>query len=102
MSSMSGSLLDDLVPNHVHDHFGHAAGWAIARALKDDVLHSAAAQVFDTLLAQDPGDGVGDIALAAAVWPDDGGNSVTSEENFGIVREGFEAGNLEAFEFEHA
>jgi hypothetical protein len=58
--------------------------------------------VFDPLLAQDPGYCIGDVAFAAAVWPDNGGNSFTCEENLGVVREGFEPGNLEAFQFEHA
>ena len=98
---MSGSCSIDFVAHHVHDDFGHAAGLAISRALKDHVLHCAAAQMLDALLAENPGDRIGDVALAAAVWPDDGGNSVTCEENFGVVREGFEAGNFEAFQFEH-
>ena len=98
MSSMSGSASIDFVAHHVHDDFGHAARLTVARALKDDVLHLAAAQVLDALLAQNPGDRVGNVALAAAVWPDDGGYSVSCEENFGVVREGFEAGDFEAFE----
>jgi hypothetical protein len=58
--------------------------------------------VFDALFSQNPGDGVRDIAFAAAIWADYGGDSVTSEEYFGVIREGLETGNLEAFQFEHA
>src|SRR5882724_9648218 len=97
-----GFVLDYFVAHHVHDDFGHAAGGAIARALKDHIFHLAATQMLNALFPENPGYGVGDIALAAAVWPDNAGNAVTCEENFCVIREGFEAGNLEAFQFEHA
>ena len=42
----------DFITDQVHDDFGHAAGRAVARALKDDVLHLAAAQVLNALLAE--------------------------------------------------
>ena len=95
-------MLNSLVAQHVHDDFSHATWFAVSRALEDHILHGAAAQMLDALLAQDPGDGVRDIALATAVGSDNGGNSLPSEEYFGVVREGFETGNLEAFQFEHA
>jgi hypothetical protein len=44
-------------------------------ALEDDVLHLAAAQGLGALLAEHPADRVGDVALAAAVGPDDGGDA---------------------------
>ena len=102
MSSMSGSASIDFIAHHVHDDFGHAARLAVARALEDDVFHLAAAQVLNALLAQNPGNRVGNVALAAAVGPDNGGNSVPCEEYFGVVREGFEASDLQALEFEHS
>ena len=95
-------MLNHVVPHHVHDHFSHAAGLAVSRALEDDVLHLPAAQMLHALFAQHPGYGVRDIALAAAVWPDNGGNAIPCKDNFGVVREGFEPGDLEAFQFEHA
>jgi hypothetical protein len=55
----------------VHDDFGHAARRTIARALKDDVLHLAAAQVLNALLAEDPRDRIGNVALAAAIRAND-------------------------------
>src|SRR6185369_6877248 len=96
-----GLDLVDFVADHVHDDFRHAARRTIARALEDDVLHLAAAQMLNALLAEDPCDRVGNIALAAAIRANDGGDSVSGEEYFGIVGEGFEPGNFEAFEFEH-
>src|SRR5205085_9872061 len=93
---------DYLVADHVHDDFGHATRRTIARSLKDDVFHLAAAQMFDPLLAQNPGNRVGHVALTAAIWADDGGNSVSSEDYFGVVGEGFEAGDFQALEFEHS
>ncbi len=95
-------MLDHLVTDHVHDHFGHTTRLTISRALEDHVLHRAAAQMLDPLLAQNPGDRVSDVALAATVWSDNGGDSFTCKENLGVVREGFETGYLEAFQFEHA
>ena len=85
----------------MHDDFRHAAGSTVARALEDNVLHLAAAQVLDALLAEDPGDGVGNITFAAAVRANDGGDSVSCEDYFGVVGEGFEASNFKALEFEH-
>ena len=97
-----GLVLNNFVTHHMHDDFSHPARRAISRTLKDDVLHGPAAQVLYALLAQNPGYCISDIAFAAPIRADDGGNPVTSEEYFGVVREGFEPGNLEAFQFEHA
>ena len=45
--------------------FRHAGRFAVARAGEDDVFHLDAAQALGGLLAQHPGDGVGDVRLAA-------------------------------------
>ena len=87
-------MLDSLVTQQMEYYFGHAAGWPVLGPLKDDVLHLRAAQVFDLLLAQHPGNGVGDVALAAAVRADDGGDSVPCKDYLGVVGEGFETGDL--------
>src|SRR5688500_13222253 len=86
----------------MQDNFSHTVRLAISRALKDDVLHFAAAQVLDPLLAQNPGNSVSDVALAAAVWTNDGCYAFACEEDFSVVRKGFESGYFEAFQFEHA
>jgi hypothetical protein len=86
----------------VHDHFRHAARRPVARALEDDVFHLAAAQVLNALLAEDPCDGVGNVALTAAVRTNDGSDSVSSEDYFGVVGEGFKASDFQALEFEHS
>jgi hypothetical protein len=57
--------------------------------------------VFDALLAQNPGNRVGNIALAAAVGADDGGDSVSCEDYFGVVGEGFKPSDFQTLEFEH-
>ena len=85
-----GLVLNHLIPDHVHDDFSHATGLAVSRALEDDILHRAAAEVLDPLFAKYPGYGIRDVTFAAAVGPDNGGNAVTCEENLGVVREGFE------------
>src|SRR6185369_3328313 len=94
--------LVDLIANEVHHDFGHAAWLPVARALKDDVFHLAAAQVLHALLAQNPGNRIGDVAFTAAVRTDDGGYPVSCEDYFGVVGEGFEAGDFQALEFEHS
>ena len=75
---------------------------SVLRALKDDVLHLCAAQMLDSLLAQNPGDGVGNIALAAAIRSDHGGDTVTGKDNLCVVREGFETDDFQPLQFEHA
>ena len=57
---------------------------------------------FGGLLAEHPGDGVGDVRFAAAVGPDDGGDAFAGELDFGAVAEGFEAEDLNFLELEHA
>ena len=54
---------------------GHAEGGAVAAAGEDDVLLLAGAEEAQALLAEHPADGIGDVALAGAVGPDDGGDA---------------------------
>src|SRR5688572_25628695 len=77
-------------------HFGRGARLARIAAAEDDVFHLLAAQALGTLLAEHPGDGVGDVALAAAVGTDDRGDAFV-EGQFGSIGERLEAGNLETF-----
>jgi hypothetical protein len=64
--------------------------------LKDHVFHLGATQVLNSLLAQNPGDRVSDVALAAAVWPDNSSYSITSEDEVSVVSEGLKARDFEA------
>ena len=50
-------------------HLGTAERRPVRRAGEDHVRHGAAAQRLGTLLAEDPRDGVDDVALAGAVGP---------------------------------
>ena len=84
-----------------HD-LGHAAGLAVLGALKNDVLHLAAAQRFGALLAEHPRYRVGDIGLAAAVRADDRGDAAASEDYLSVVCKGFKTGDLETLELEHS
>ena len=81
-------------------NLGHAGGLAVARAGEDDVFHADAAQGLGRLLAQHPGNGVGDIRLAAAVRADDGGDAVAVKLQLGAVAERFESEDLQLFQFE--
>ena len=67
--------------------FRHAGGLAVACAGEDDVLHVDATQRSRRLLAEHPGDGVGDVRLSAAVRAHDGGNAVALEAELGAVAE---------------
>ncbi len=78
-------------------HFSGRARLARVAAAEDHVLHLVAAQALGALLAKHPRDGVGDVALAAAIRPDDGGDALV-ERKLGAVGEGLEPGDLEAFE----
>ena len=71
-------------------HLRHAQGAALLGAVEDHVLHLGAAQRPGALLAQDPAHRVGDVALSAAVGPDDGCDA-RSELKFRFFRKGFES-----------
>ena len=66
-------------------------------AVEDDVFHLVAAQALGALLAEHPGDGVGHVALAAAVGPDDGGDALV-EGQLRPIGERLETGDFETFE----
>ena len=51
-------------------HAGAAGGFALGRAVEDDVLHGLAAQLAGAAFAQHPAHRVHDVGLAAAVGPD--------------------------------
>ena len=71
-------------------HIGKAQGPPQLGAGKNDILHGMSPQLFDLLLAQNPADRVGDIALAAAVGADDGRDPVMEFELY-FVCEGFKS-----------
>jgi hypothetical protein len=52
--------------------------------------------MFDPLLAQNPGDSVGNIALAAAIRADNARYAITSEDEVSMIREGLKARDLKA------
>jgi len=68
-------------------HFRHAHRGPAARSIKDDVFHLLAAQRFGALLAEDPGDGVGDITLPTAVGAHDGRDTGLVNGYFSTIRE---------------
>jgi hypothetical protein len=68
---------------------GQANGLPPGVSGEDEIIHPIATQEFGALLSQRPADGVGNVALAAAVRADDGGDARLKGE-FNLVREGFE------------
>ena len=85
-----GAVVDLGVDEGERD-LGHAGGLALAGAGEDDVLHLDAAEGLGGLLAEDPGDCVGDVGFAAAIGTYDYGDALAGELDFGSVAEGFEA-----------
>jgi len=78
-------------------HFRHAGRGTAAAAVEYDVLHVVAAEGLGALLAQRPPQRVKDIALAATVRADDGGNPGLQIEG-SPVRKGLESVQLYLFE----
>ena len=78
-------------------HFGRAGRLARVAAAEDHVLHAVAAQALGALLAEHPGQRVDDVALAAAVRPDDGGDALF-EGQLGPIGKALEAGDFETLQ----
>ena len=57
-----------------------ACAGALLATGEDHIGRTTGAQRAVTLLAQHPAQGVGDIALAAAVWPDDGRDAAVKDK----------------------
>ena len=75
---------------------GIAQGPPLLGAAEDHVLHLAAPEGLGALFAHDPKDGVGDIGLAGAVGPHNGGDILFKGET-GLIREGLETLYLQCF-----
>jgi hypothetical protein len=75
-------------------HLGRRRRLARVAAVEDHVFHAIAAQALGALLAEHPGDRVDDVALAAAVRADDGGDAVVEAE-LGAIAEALEAADVE-------
>ncbi len=74
--------------------FRRAGGLPRVAAVENDVLHLVAAQALRALLAEHPRNGVGNIALTAAVGAHDGGDAAV-ERQMHPVGEGLEAGDFQ-------
>ena len=77
--------------------FRGTGGPARIAAAEDDVLHPVAAQALGALLAEHPRERIDDVALAAAVRPDDGRDAGV-EGQLGSIRKALEAGNLQTLQ----
>ena len=65
-------------------------GW-VTVGTEVNVRHLAAAQALGGLLAEHPTDGIADVALAAAVGADNGGDPFPIEAEFGAIAEALES-----------
>ena len=70
--------------------FGKVAGGAGHGTCENHVLHAGAAHGFGAVLAHDPAQGLQQVRLAAAIWPDHAGQPVGNDQLRG-VHEAFEA-----------
>ena len=80
-------------------YFAERLAFARLRAAENDVLHIRAAHRFGGLFAEYPADGIGDVALAAAVGADDARYAVI-EFDLGLIRKGFKTVEFDLFEIQ--
>src|SRR5262249_16922954 len=78
-------------------HLGRGRRLPPVPAPQHHVLHPLAAQALGALLAHDPRDRVGDIALATPVWTDYRGDAFV-EGQLGSIGERFEAVDFKTFQ----
>ena len=77
----------------IERYFGRPLRPAGLRTGKDDIFSTLAPQLADILFPHDPADGVGNVALAAAVRPDDGRHALIKVQSC-LIGKGFEASQL--------
>ena len=65
--------------------------------VENHVFHLVAAQALGALFTEDPGNGVGDVALAASIGTDDGGDTLIEGE-LRAIGEGLETRDFETLE----
>ena len=75
-------------------HLGRGRRLAGLAPAENDVLHPLATQALGALLTEHPRDGIDDVALAAAVRADDGGDALVESE-FGALGKALETGNVQ-------
>jgi hypothetical protein len=86
--------------NESQRHFRHPGRIAVAGAGEDYVFHARAAQRLGRLLAEHPGDRVGNVRFTASVRADDGGNAFAVEFQLRAITERLESQNVQLLEFE--
>ena len=80
-------------------HFAERLALARLCSAENDVLHTRTAHRLCRLFTEHPANGIGNVALAAAVRPDDAGHAVI-EFDFGFVRKGLETVEFDFFEIQ--
>ncbi len=91
---LSGRELD---VRHMEVDLGERQRRPRLAAVEDDVFHLLSAEALRALLAEHPADGVGDVALSAAVRADDGRHPLVEGE-LDLVPETLESADIESFE----
>ena len=98
--SVGDGAVVDLRVNEGEGDLGHAGGFAVPSAGKDDVFHLDAAEGLGGLFAKNPGDGVRDVGLTASVGTDYRGDTLAGELDLGAITEGLETEYLDLLELE--
>ena len=75
-------------------HFGHPHGRPAPSPIEDDIFHLFTTQGFGALFTENPGNSIGNVALAAPVWTHDGGHSRIMNGDFSAIGEGFKTYNF--------
>src|SRR5207249_673365 len=76
-----------IVPDQVEHDLRHAARLSVLRALKDDVLHLAAAKAFGALFAEYPRHGIGHVGFSAAIRANNSGYTASRKNDLSIIGE---------------
>ena len=77
-------------------HLGKSHLGPLGGAAENDILHFGTPKALAALLAHDPADGVGNVGFAGAIGAHDGGDILAKVQDR-LIREGFEALDLQCF-----
>ena len=77
-------------------HLGKSHLRPLGGAAENDIFHFGAPEALAALLAHDPADCVGNVGFTGAVGAHNGGDVLAKVQNC-LIREGFEALDLQCF-----
>src|SRR5699024_7637275 len=78
-------------------YFRHLYRFSLRAAVKDDIAHTVSTQALDALFSQYPANRIVDVALAAAIGPDDS-DHIGIKCQYRFVRKRLKALQLDSFQ----